>query len=218
MVVERVIPKMVRRIVDDPLGWPSRIFCERYSLESVSSDGEKIYRNDSDPFVVARLAGRFVAAIDTTELLISIVPIEGILEVDDNGKVLQWDPQAVQVWFSHSLEGLSKSYANRVRLIFEKAGITARFRGGILSRGKDCRFTSENLAAFAFHIWHDVLFVWTDRPLALLACHEADVHLYSCDEGLLIECTEIMKRVGLIEAPSPIGRPGPEPPQEYMEK
>jgi len=206
MAVGRLTPRDTRRRIGDLadiLAWPAKYFAER--VEAAGSSQTE-YTNFSDPEALSAALRRFVKTLSVEELIATLLLPEGFVCVV-GGKVVCDDAREAQVWMRW-MRGVAAEHEKPLRALFEEAGIRRRFRGSILSRGADCPRVAELLATYAFDTWTNVIMVCTDRPLALFACEDVDVHLYSPDKAVLASGTKVMKRLGLSPFPGG-GRPEP---------
>ena len=80
---------------------------------------------------------------------------------------------------------------------FQEAGVRRGFHGGIVAGGRDGPRAARLLATYAYELREDMLFVCEGIPLALLACHEGDVHVHSPDRSVLARCRALMRQSGL---------------------
>jgi hypothetical protein len=125
----------------------------------------------------------------------------------------EFDPLRFTAWLAtDKMERISSPrIRHSVAALFHEAGIRPRFRGGLLVSGKDCPRVAGILADYAFDLMEDVRIVCQNESLYLLACHEGDIHLGSCDTELLKTASNKMQRCGLSVAPNNILRVFPKP-------
>jgi hypothetical protein len=211
LAIKHISQIKAREMVKDIRDWPERNFCHRTlrGIAGISRGGSSIYWNYSNPEIIAQAARRFVAKVGAKELMGRVVePLEVTAEIikENRGDIII-GRGVNELWLSCPLRKISPKDRMRLKRFFEQTKVTKQFHGGLLSQGEDCAVMAELLSIYAFYNWiDDVYLVWTDRPLAIVACHQADLHLRSPNEAILNESAEIMKSLGLQEVPGPMQR------------
>ncbi len=94
-------------------------------------------------------------------------------------------------------KGLASAHRAALLSLFDEAQVRRGFYGGIIGRDRDCARVGGLLAIYAFAMWEDVVVLCEGRPLALLACHEGDIHVHSPDKPTLSLCRNRMRELGL---------------------
>jgi len=200
MSIGRFPANEVRRKVRQVWDWRSVAFAERHTTKRWGN-GEQDIWNLSDPLVMAAAVPGLLRALDVRSLLGTVVaPREAVFVPDDeNADVVHTDPRLEQVWRREErmTKNMPPDHLVALNALFREAGVRRGFRGGIVAHGADCLRVAELLTIYAFDMCNDVLLVCDETALAVLACHEADVRVYSEDDGVLGACTKILRGLGL---------------------
>ncbi len=140
-----------------------------------------------------------------TSVLATIIAPERVVFVpyDEKTKVMgepvELDPRLDQVWYRQELmeKNMPPAHYAAVTDLFHEAGVRRGFRGGIVAEAEDCLRVAGLLAVYAVDVCSDVLLMCEGMSLAIKACHEADVHVYSREDTVLASCTSVMRGLGL---------------------
>jgi len=205
MAVERLTPDKVWRRLGSPnqgiplvFDWKQLVFQECITFGK-TPEGETIRWNPPDPAVVSRAIPALLHGMGVTSVLATIVAPDRVVFVpdDENQEVVDLDPRREQVWWrEEAMAQMPPPHRAALTALFHEAGVRRRFRGGIIARGQDCLRVAGLLAIYAFDVCSDVLLLCEGISLAIKACHEADIHVYSQDDAVLASCTTAMRALG----------------------
>jgi len=204
MAVARLGARDTARAVHGVLSWPYVLFIQRYG-RARWAPGDSYILNLSDPEVMATALSRLVSSVGATGVL-ATPPVDRVTKVDERGDQSEYDSRRDYPWRRESTMARDMSPERYAALcsLFQEAGVRRGFYGGILGRGCDCPRVAGLLAAYAYHLREDILFVCEGVTLALLACHEGDLHVHSSDGRVLVQCKALMGQYGLKVCPAGI--------------
>lgn len=197
MSVERLGARHTARQTREVLSWPRLIFAER-STSALDPSGQRRVLNLSAPDTLASAVSGLLKALGIGSIL-ATPPVDWTLTEDARGNEIKRDSRRDTPWrrVRTMKRRIAPDHLTALLSLFDEAQVRRGFYGGIRARGQDCSRVARLLTIYALNMEEDVIILCEGDSLALLACHEGDVHVHSPNEQTLLSCESSLRRLGL---------------------
>jgi hypothetical protein len=203
MPVGRLNTRETERLIREVLSWDETYFAQRYEVEPREHFGNGVW-SLSDPEVLAAALSGLVARLGVTDLVASTEAWDDSIDYSDEGEEIVDKIGRELAWRREEVMAarMPPDRVAELHALFREAGVRRGYWGGIVASGRDCPRVAKLLANYAYDMpVENVWFRCGDRPLAFLACHEGDLHVYSQEKALIDTCKKILKRFGVTPCP-----------------